>query len=157
MAGAGDWGAMAFRMPGACVCRSRRRPSCRIIRDFGTMLAAPATANRRAAWKFDLSTYERRNGNERPFRTLQGNQRIFTRLEKLDVIFFALVVAIITRMQAAFLSVDEQGAAKFFNRQCSIQSKICTFISGIVGLKLLRVSLRSLGFSSREIGLQFPQ
>ncbi len=48
-------------------------------------------------WEYDREMYKRRNEIERLFRRLKGFRRIFSRFEKLDVIFlgfilFALIV-----------------------------------------------------------------
>jgi transposase len=48
-------------------------------------------------WEYDRAMYKRRNEIERLFRRLKGFRRIFSRFEKLDVIFigfilFALIV-----------------------------------------------------------------
>ncbi len=48
-------------------------------------------------WEYDQEMYKRRNEMERLFCRLKGNRRIFSRFEKLDVLFlgfihFALIV-----------------------------------------------------------------
>ena len=48
-------------------------------------------------WEYDRAMYKRRNEIERLFRRLKGFRRIFSRFEKLDVMFigfihFALIV-----------------------------------------------------------------
>ena len=54
-------------------------------------------ANRLVKWDYDRTIYKRRNEVERLFRRLKGYRRIFSRFEKLDVMFraflnFALIV-----------------------------------------------------------------
>jgi transposase len=54
-------------------------------------------SNRVNPWEYDRAMYKRRNEIERLFRRLKGFRRIFSRFEKLDVIFigfilFALIV-----------------------------------------------------------------
>jgi len=57
----------------------------------------PPKNNRVNPWEYDRAVYKRRNEIERLFRRLKGFRRIFSRFEKLDVIFigfilFALIV-----------------------------------------------------------------
>ena len=57
----------------------------------------PPNSSRVDPWEYDRAMYKRRNEIERLFRRLKGFRRIFSRFEKLDVIFvgfilFALIV-----------------------------------------------------------------
>ena len=57
----------------------------------------PPKSNRVDPWEYDREMYKRRNEIERLFRRLKGFRRIFSRFEKLDVMFvgfilFALIV-----------------------------------------------------------------
>src|SRR5271157_1396174 len=65
--------------------------------DFGFIPVVPPCSNRLEPWQYDKAMYRRRNEIERLFRRLKGFRRIFSRFEKLDVIFlgfihFALIV-----------------------------------------------------------------
>jgi transposase len=65
--------------------------------DLGYLPVVPPKHNRLAPWEYDRVMYRRRNEAERLFRRLKGFRRVFTRFEKLDVIFlgfihFALIV-----------------------------------------------------------------
>ena len=51
----------------------------------------PPKSNRRDPWDFDRDIYKRRNEVERLFRRLKGYRRVFTRYDKLDVIFLAFI------------------------------------------------------------------
>jgi len=51
----------------------------------------PPKQNRLAPWDYDQALYTRRNEIERLFRRLKGFRRIFTRFEKLDVMFVAFI------------------------------------------------------------------
>ena len=42
-------------------------------------------------WEYDRALYKRRNEIERLFRRLKGFRRIFSRFEKLDVVFLAFL------------------------------------------------------------------
>ena len=66
--------------------------------DFGFIPVIPPRSNRRQPWHYDQAMYRKRNEIERLFRRLQGFRRIFSRFDKLDVVFlaflnFALIVA----------------------------------------------------------------
>ncbi|MDR2031119.1 MAG: transposase, partial [Azoarcus sp.] len=65
--------------------------------DLGYFPVVPPKRNRITAWEYDRAMYRRRNEVERLFRRLKGFRRIFSRFEKLDLMFrdfihFALVV-----------------------------------------------------------------
>ena len=65
--------------------------------DLGFVPVVPPKSNRINAWEYDREMYKRRNEIERLFRRLKGFRRIFSRFEKLDVMFigfihFALIV-----------------------------------------------------------------
>ncbi|EEE35624.1 transposase, IS4 [Rhodobacteraceae bacterium KLH11] len=65
--------------------------------DLGMVPVVPPKANRLIKWDYDRTIYERRNEGERLFRRLKGYRRIFSRFEKLDVMYraflnFALIV-----------------------------------------------------------------
>ena len=65
--------------------------------DLNFIPVVPPKSNRVNAWEYDREMYKRRNEIERLFRRLKGFRRIFSRFEKLDVMFigfinFALIV-----------------------------------------------------------------
>jgi transposase len=51
----------------------------------------PPKRNRITAWEYDRTMYRRRNEVERLFRRLKGFRRIFSRFEKLDLMFRAFI------------------------------------------------------------------
>ncbi len=64
---------------------------------LGYIPVVPPKSNRRDPWNYDRQLYKQRNQVERLFRRLKRFRRIFTRYDKLDIIFssfvyFALVV-----------------------------------------------------------------
>ena len=64
---------------------------------LGFIPVVPPSASRLDPWEYDREMYKRRNEIERLFRRLKGFRRIFSRFEKLGVIFlgfilFALIV-----------------------------------------------------------------
>lgn len=48
-------------------------------------------ANLLSPWEYDRAMYRRRNEVERLFRRLKGFRRIFSRFDKLDVMFTAFI------------------------------------------------------------------
>ena len=62
-----------------------------LVIDFEWNPVVPPRSNRIEPWKVDQVIYAKRNEVERLFRRLKGFRRIFTRFEKLDVIFTALI------------------------------------------------------------------
>ncbi len=59
--------------------------------DLGYVPVVPPKQNRLMPWEYDRAMYKRRNEIERLFRRLKGFRRIFTRFEKLDVLFVAFI------------------------------------------------------------------
>jgi len=68
-----------------------------LVLDLGMVPVVPPKSNRLEPWAYDRALYKKRNEIERLFRRLKGFRRIFSRFEKLDVLFlgflnFALIV-----------------------------------------------------------------
>ena len=59
--------------------------------DLGFIPVVPPKSNRVTAWHYSKAIYKRRNEIERLFRRLKGFRRIFSRFEKLDVMFTAFI------------------------------------------------------------------
>ena len=57
----------------------------------GFIPVVPPKKSRLQPWKYDKELYNRRNEVERFFRRLKGFRRIFTRYEKLDVMYLAFL------------------------------------------------------------------
>ncbi len=65
--------------------------------DLGFIPVVPPKSDRLEPWEYDREMYKRRNEVERLFRRLKGFRRIFSRFEKLDVMYigfltFALII-----------------------------------------------------------------
>ena len=60
--------------------------------ELGYIPVVPPKSNRLAPWEYDRELYRRRNEIERLFRRLKGFRRVFSRFDKLDVMFAAFVV-----------------------------------------------------------------
>lgn len=59
--------------------------------DLGYIPVVPPKSNRLDPWEYDRAMYRRRNEVERLFRRMKGFRRIFSRFEKLDVVFIAFI------------------------------------------------------------------
>jgi transposase len=62
-----------------------------LVLDLGMTPVVPPKANRLSPWEYDRELYKKRNEVERLFRRLKGFRRIFSRFEKLDVVFLAFI------------------------------------------------------------------
>ena len=66
-------------------------------KELGYRPVVPPKKNRIAPWEYEKELYKRRNEVERFFRRIKRFRRIFTRYDKLDIIFagfifFAMIV-----------------------------------------------------------------
>ena len=59
--------------------------------DLGMTPVVPPKKNRLQPWEYDREMYKRRNEVERLVRRLKGFRRIFSRFEKLDVMYLAFI------------------------------------------------------------------
>ena len=59
--------------------------------DFGVLPVIPPRHNRLHPWQYDKAMYRKRNEIERLFRRLKGFRRIFSRFDKLDIMFLAFL------------------------------------------------------------------
>lgn len=59
--------------------------------DLGFIPVVPPLSTRIEPWEYDREMYKRRNEVERLFRRLKGYRRIFSRFEKLDIMFTAFI------------------------------------------------------------------
>ena len=59
--------------------------------DLGFIPVVPPLRTRIEPWEYDREMYKRRNEVERLFRRLKGFRRIFSRFEKLDVMFLSFI------------------------------------------------------------------
>lgn len=66
------------------------------VREMDLEPVVPPKENRLEPWKYDKDLYKRRNEIERLFRRLKAYRRIFTRYDKLDLVFLAFVSLALT-------------------------------------------------------------
>ena len=59
--------------------------------DLGMIPVVPPKSNRLHRWDYAHALYKKRNEVERLFRRLKGFRRIFSRFEKLEVVFLAFL------------------------------------------------------------------
>src|ERR1700685_4113071 len=62
-----------------------------LVLSFDLEPVVPPKSNRWNQWEYDKELYKKRNEVERLFRRLKGFRRIFSRFEKLDVMFIAFL------------------------------------------------------------------
>ena len=67
----------------------RERRNSATVLELNMVPVVPPKSNRREPWDYDRELYKKRNQVERLFRRLKGFRRIFSRFEKLDVVFLA--------------------------------------------------------------------
>ena len=60
--------------------------------ELGYIPVVPPKSSRLVPWEYDHELYHRRNEIERLFRRLKGFRRVFSRFDKLDVMFAAFVI-----------------------------------------------------------------
>ena len=59
--------------------------------DLGFIPVVPPKCSRLEPWQYKKAMYRRRNEIERLFRRLKGFRRIFSRFDKLDLVFIAFI------------------------------------------------------------------
>ncbi len=59
----------------------------------GFIPVVPPKKNRKDPWDYDKELYKRRNEVERYFLRLKRFRKVFTRYDKLDVIFLAVIMS----------------------------------------------------------------
>ncbi|CAK0765542.1 hypothetical protein CCP3SC5AM1_420003 [Gammaproteobacteria bacterium] len=59
----------------------------KLVSDLGMESVVPPKNNRILKWIYDKNLYKKRNEVERLFRRLKRFRRIFTKFDKLDVLF----------------------------------------------------------------------
>ncbi|WP_156483797.1 IS5 family transposase, partial [Azotobacter vinelandii] len=80
-------GLVALLMDSAYQDNATRELAC----GLGFVPVVPPNPRRRQPWEYDKPLYRRRNGIERLFRRLKAWRRVFTRYDKLDLMYAAFV------------------------------------------------------------------
>ncbi len=62
-----------------------------LVLNLGMVPVVPPKSNRVDPWRYDRTLYKKRNEIERLFRRMKGYRRIFSRFEKLDIIFLGFL------------------------------------------------------------------
>jgi len=62
-----------------------------LVLDLGMVPVVPPKTNRVVPWEYDKEMYKKRNEVERLFRRLKGYRRIFSRFDKLDIVFMFFI------------------------------------------------------------------
>ena len=61
------------------------------MKEQGFIPVVPPKKNRKQTWKYDKELYKRRNEIERYFCRLKRFRKVFTRYDKLDIIFISVI------------------------------------------------------------------
>ena len=100
-----------------------------IPKNFSRLFAISGRpSNRIISWEYDRALYKKRNEVERLFRRLKGFRRIFSKFEKLDVVFlaflhFALIVEALRLGEHALVLASGQGSQPVIENvlQCPLE------------------------------------
>ena len=63
-----------------------------LVRKQGLIPIVPPKKNRKIPWKYDTEIYKRRNEIERFFLRIKRFRKVFTRYDKLDIIYISVVI-----------------------------------------------------------------
>jgi len=63
-----------------------------LAEEQGFIVIVPPKANRKEPWDYDKELYKIRNEVERLFRRIKRFRKVFTRYDKLDIIFMSVVL-----------------------------------------------------------------
>lgn len=66
-----------------------------LAEELGYIPVVPPKSNRKNPWNYDKQLYKQRNQVERLFRRLKRFRRVFTRDDKLDIIFLSFVYLVL--------------------------------------------------------------
>jgi len=66
--------------------------TCQLALELGFFPVIPPKINRINPWEYDKEMYKKRNQVEQLFRRLKGFRRIFSRFDKLDVVFSFFII-----------------------------------------------------------------
>ena len=66
-------------------------PTRLFVESMGYLPVVPPKSNRKDPWEYDEELYKQRNIVERLFRRIKEFRRVFTRYDKLDVIYIGFV------------------------------------------------------------------
>jgi transposase len=66
-----------------------------LAQDRSLVPVVPPNPQRRQPWRYDKQLYRKRNRIERLFRLLKAWRRVFTRYDKLDIMFAAFITVVL--------------------------------------------------------------
>jgi transposase len=67
----------------------------KLINEKGFKPVVPPKSNSKKPWEYDNELYKKRNEVERFFRRLKAFRRIFTRFDKLDIVFTGFITFVL--------------------------------------------------------------
>jgi transposase len=86
-----ELGAMPVQVPLLMDRAYEGKETRQLVLELNMIPVVPPKSNRLDPWEYDRELYKKRNEVERLFRRLKGFRRIFSRFEKLDVVFLAFI------------------------------------------------------------------
>ena len=86
-----DWAVTGRRCALIMDCAYEGDETRQLALDLGFIPVVPPNPRRLRPWNYDRATYAKRNEVERLFRRLKGFRRIFSRFDKLDLMFTAFI------------------------------------------------------------------
>jgi transposase len=86
-----ELGAMPVQVPLFMDRAYEGKETRQLVLELNMIPVVPPKSNRLDPWEYDRELYKKRNEVERLFRRLKGFRRIFSRFEKLDVVFLAFI------------------------------------------------------------------
>ncbi len=86
-----DLGPLPVEVPLAMDKAYASQQTRQLVLELNMIPVVPPKSNCRDPWKYDRQLYKKRNEVKRLFRRLKGFRRIFSRFEKLDVVFLAFI------------------------------------------------------------------
>ena len=86
-----DLGPLPVEVPLVMDRAYERDETRQLVMELNMIPVAPPRSNRKDPWDYDRAPYKKRNEVERLFRRLKGFRRIFSRFEKLDIVFLAFI------------------------------------------------------------------
>ena len=87
-------------------------------KELGYTPVVPPKKNRIDPWEYDEELYKRRNEVERFFRRIKRFRRVFTRYDKLDIVFagfilFAMIVDALVYTDSNILQSDSRDSLRW--------------------------------------------
>lgn len=127
-----------------------------LVLQLGFEPVVPPNPNRLHPWTYDRGLYRRRNEVERLFRRLKGFRRIFSRFEKLDIMFTAFIhFALIIDMVC--VNTPYRAVRRKLNLRTWARIKVLSELGMAAGIIMASDGLSgSMLFTASQLGASTP-